>query len=124
MIKDTHLLFTSTGNNYVLSTSKPFACGLIWRQRSEQENSLRMEEFRTNGKTVCQVEGYNIFVMFDGSLLLDNIGANYSHSFMEGETEKMASYYLTHIQSKPRAYTRYEVKTYKPLFQFTENPVL
>jgi hypothetical protein len=121
MTKETHLLFTSTGNNYVLSTSKPFSVGMVWRVRSEQELSLKMEEFRNNGKTVCQVEGYNIFVMWDGTLL--------SEPFMLTEwkleqTELMAAYYLRHIQAKPRAYTRYEIKQHTPLFTHNEIPVL
>lgn len=113
-----YILFSINEGQHILSTTKPFSIGQLWKCKGEQELSLKMEEFRTNGKTVAPVMGYTIFIMFADSLIVD--------VFLDEQEQVnlMAAYYLTHIQSKPRAYTRYEIKEYRPMFPHVEISVL
>lgn len=113
-----YILFSINEGQHILSTTKPFAIGQVWKWKSEQEMFSKLEEFRTNGKTVAPVMGYTIFIMFADSLIVD--------VFLDEQeqTELMAAYYLTHIQSKPRTYTRYEIKPYKPMFPHVEIELL
>lgn len=114
-----YITFSHDSGQYILSTTKPYSIGQIWKCRSQQELSLKMEEFRNNGKTVAPVQGYCIFIMWDDYLL-----NGFQFVDEQEQVNLMAAYYLQHIQRKPRTYARYEVKPYKPLFTHTEIEIL
>lgn len=105
-ILSSHIYFTLGQAQLILSTTKPFAIGQLWKARSEQELSLKLEEFKQNGKTVCVVEGYNCFVMFDRNLENKKM---FGIDIIES-TELMANYFLTnHILPDVAKNPRYSI---------------